>query len=160
MKLFRPNVLAVLTDDQKGQVLVFRRVDIVLGGNRWQFPQGGLDPGEKPEQGLLRELKEDIGTDNVEILMQAPDRIQYVFPPDIQAELSKGDPEKARYQGQEQYWFLARLLNGPEEIHFNHQPQEFDAFQWVSPDRAVKLAVHFKKEAYRKGLNALGLLIR
>ena len=64
---YRPNVCAVITEAPEAtprpgaRVLMFRRVNPTLGAFRWQFPQGGLDPGETPEQGLLRELREEVG---------------------------------------------------------------------------------------------------
>lgn len=48
------------------KVLVGRRRTIE--GEAWQMPQGGIDEGENPREAVYRELKEEIGTDNVEIL--------------------------------------------------------------------------------------------
>ena len=51
---FRPNVGIVLANRQ-GYVLWAKRA----GQNAWQFPQGGMNPGEEPEQAMLRELHEE-----------------------------------------------------------------------------------------------------
>ena len=158
MKIYRPNVCAVLTDDARTRVLVFRRVAATIAPHHWQFPQGGLDEGEDPQAGILRELAEEIGTNDVELLSRLPEPIRYEFPPEVREWLAGHDPEKTRYDGQEQIWFLARLRGGSAVIHFEHQPAEFDAFRWVSPAEAVELVVPFKKEAYRLGLAGLGLL--
>ena len=158
MKKFRANVCAVIADDTRRQVLVFRRVDHIIAGHRWQFPQGGLDEGENPEQGLLRELEEEIGTREVVVLRRSPRPIRYVFPPEVLAMRSQWDAEKRQYIGQEQSWFLTALLHGTDAIHFRNQPPEFDAFRWVTPAEAVELVVPFKRDAYREGLDALGLL--
>lgn len=53
---FRPNVGIILANDD-GQVLWAKRI----GHNAWQFPQGGIQFGETPEQALFRELREEIG---------------------------------------------------------------------------------------------------
>jgi len=53
---FRPNVGIVIANDC-GQVLWARRV----GQSAWQFPQGGINDGETPEQALYRELYEEVG---------------------------------------------------------------------------------------------------
>ena len=53
---YRPNVGIVLTAGA-GQVLWAKRV----GHDAWQFPQGGINPGETPEQAMLRELHEETG---------------------------------------------------------------------------------------------------
>jgi len=155
---YRPNVCAVITDDLRSQVLVFRRVDATLQPHVWQFPQGGLDAGEAPEAGLLRELVEEIGTGDVEVLASLPQPVRYAYPPEIQAALSAKDPEKAKYQGQAQHWFLVHLRGGTSSIHFDHQPQEFDAFRWVSPEEALALVTPFKREAYRQGLTGFALI--
>jgi putative (di)nucleoside polyphosphate hydrolase len=154
----RANVCAVLTDEARARVLVFRRVDGALGAHRWQFPQGGLDPGEEPHAGLLRELREEIGTDAVELLAELPRPIVYLYPPDLLAHLRAAHPDKARYGGQAQRWFLARLREGTAGLHFDHQPPEFDAFEWVAPAEAVERVVSFKQAAYREALTAFGLL--
>lgn len=154
----RPNVCAVLTDAERRQVLVFRRVDIPDGPHRWQFPQGGLRAGEAPEAGMRRELREEIGTDEVEVLERLPAPIAYHYPPDVMAALAARDPAKARYPGQSQHWFLARLRSGTHAIHFENHPPEFDAFEWVLPAEALNRVVPFKQAAYRQALTAFGLL--
>ncbi len=53
---FRLNVGIILSNDQ-GQVFWARRV----GQDAWQFPQGGIDKEETPEQAMYRELKEETG---------------------------------------------------------------------------------------------------
>lgn len=157
-KGFRPNVCAVLTDEARSRVIVFRRVDRALGSHCWQFPQGGLNDGEAAEAGMMRELEEEIGTADAEVLASLAEPIRYVYPPDVLASLAARDPTKAGYEGQEQSWFLVKLHGGTEAIHFRHQPAEFDGFRWVTPEEAVELVVPFKKSAYRKGLAGLGLL--
>jgi putative (di)nucleoside polyphosphate hydrolase len=157
-KPLRPNVCIVLTGRDERRVLVFRRVEWPTFPNPWQFPQGGMKAGETPEQALRRELREEIGTDHVDVLRRAPRPIVYEWPPEIAASLVKDHPKLARYRGQEQHWFLARLRGGTAEIHFNHLPAEFDAFEWVTPQQALERVVAFKREAYRAGLAALGQL--
>ena len=53
---FRANVGIVLMRGS-GEVFLGGRV----GGRGWQFPQGGVNRGERVEEALFRELKEEIG---------------------------------------------------------------------------------------------------
>ena len=48
---YRPNVGIVICNRQ-GQVMWARR----YGQHSWQFPQGGINPGESAEQAMYREL--------------------------------------------------------------------------------------------------------
>ena len=53
---FRANVGIIICNKQ-GQVFWARR----YGQHSWQFPQGGIDQGENPEQAMYRELHEEVG---------------------------------------------------------------------------------------------------
>lgn len=158
MKTYRPNVCVVLTNPEREQVLVFRRVDIALGSHRWQFPQGGLDPDESPEEGMRRELEEEIGASQVEILCRTRKPLRYTYPPDVMAKLKKEGFKKGRFIGQEQHWFLALLPAGTGAIHFDNHIAEFDHWEWVTPAEALDRVVPFKAEVYRLALTEFGLL--
>ena len=71
---FRPNVGIILANEF-GLVLWAKRI----GHNAWQFPQGGIQLGESPEQALYRELREEVGLlpEHVEILAQTSDWLRY-----------------------------------------------------------------------------------
>jgi 8-oxo-dGTP diphosphatase len=54
-------VAACALVDADGRVLIARRpADKDMAG-LWEFPGGKVDPGERPEQTLIRELKEELG---------------------------------------------------------------------------------------------------
>ena len=153
MLVFRPNVCAVITNSQCLRVLVFRRLDDTLE-HRWQFPQGGLLAGETPENGLRRELEEEIGATQVEILQQLPQLLRYRYPPDVLQKIQQRDPQ-ARHHGQEQTWFLVRLANDERDISLaDGSLPEFDAWRWVMPVQAIAEVTPFKREVYQIALRA------
>ena len=53
-------VACALIDDDKRILLAQRPQGKQLAG-LWEFPGGKLDPGERPEQALIRELHEELG---------------------------------------------------------------------------------------------------
>ena len=57
----RIHVMAAAIADGDGRILVTRRPDHVHQGGLWEFPGGKLEHGEGPEQGLARELNEELG---------------------------------------------------------------------------------------------------
>ena len=59
----RPLVLvaAVALVDADGRVLIAQRPAGKSMAGLWEFPGGKVDPGETPEQALVRELHEELG---------------------------------------------------------------------------------------------------
>jgi putative (di)nucleoside polyphosphate hydrolase len=157
MKPFRQNVCAVIVNDGRTRVLVFRRVDRTLA-RPWQFPQGGLHKNESPRAGLLRELEEETGTAAFEIVRRVARPIRYVYPPAVARKLEREGSKLARFRGQEQHWFLVELRGTTGDIRFDREPREFCDFRWVTPRQAAALVVAFKRAAYARGLKGLGLL--
>ena len=51
---------AALVDDDN-RVLIARRPEGKSLAGLWEFPGGKLEPGESPEQTLIRELREELG---------------------------------------------------------------------------------------------------
>lgn len=139
---YRPGVGVVVIDDQ-GRVLVGRRIR-AIGPERWQFPQGGIDEGEAPLEAALRELEEEIGTRDVDVLAELDRPLRY----DLPAAVHPAPRWAKRYRGQEQRWFAVRLRGGEEAIDLETHDPEFDAWRWVTLDEAVDAAVDFKRDVY------------
>lgn len=142
---YRPNVGAALFN-KAGEVLVARRADLKRADlHPWQLPQGGIDPDEPPELAVLRELREEIGTDAAAVLGSIPDWLTYDFPPDVAAKFG------ARHRGQRQRWFALRFLGTDDMIRLDaDEHQEFDAWRWVPLETIPELAVPFKRLIYER----------
>ena len=167
-KKFRSNVAAVIIHPIENKVLMFRRIaekdkksGFFVGGGQlkwnWQFPQGGVNDGESEEQALFRELKEEIGTRDVNIIKVGKKRIRYHYPLKVKRVLDQ-QPQWRLFRGQQQCWFLLHLNCHTDKISFDHDPIEFDDFLWINPRKGLKMVVPFKRKAYRKGLRMLGVL--
>lgn len=143
---YRDNVGAVLFNAD-GLVLVARRADLpnaegAAGG--WQLPQGGMDAGEDPAVAIFRELAEEIGTDQAEILAEHPRWLHYDLPAELWGKALGG-----KYRGQRQKWFALRFLGSDADIRLDLDPHpEFDAWRWARLAELPGLAVAFKREIY------------
>ena len=65
LRPYRPCVGIVLINQAK-QVFVGQRLDNTV--EAWQMPQGGIDDGETAVEAGFREMMEEIGTNNAEII--------------------------------------------------------------------------------------------
>ena len=65
--LLLPVVAAALVDGT-GRILLQRRPPGKAMADLWEFPGGKIDPGERPEAALARELREELG---IEVSPQA-----------------------------------------------------------------------------------------
>jgi putative (di)nucleoside polyphosphate hydrolase len=143
---YRPNVGAVLFNGA-GRIFVARRADFPnaegpAGG--WQLPQGGIDASEDPRIAIFRELGEEIGTANAEIIGEHPDWLEYDLPPELIGRALGG-----RYRGQRQRWFALRFRGVDADIRLDLDPHpEFDAWRWEDLANLPSLAVGFKRDIY------------
>lgn len=56
-------VVAAALVDRDGRLLVQQRPEGLSMAGLWEFPGGKLEPGETPEQALIRELDEELAID-------------------------------------------------------------------------------------------------
>jgi len=141
---YRPCVGMLLLNPQ-GKVFVGRRIDTAKEGDDiWQMPQGGIDKGEAPEDAALRELREEIGTDNAEIVAESRHWLHYDLPSHLLGKVWKG-----RYRGQKQRWFALRFMGQDSDIDVATEHPEFDAWRWVELEDVPALVIPFKRDTYR-----------
>ena len=144
LDLYRPNVGVVLFNPQ-GRVWLGRRAG-AEGPHNWQFPQGGIDPGEDLLEAAKRELQEETGVVSAELLARTDGWIAYDFP-----EGYIGRKAARGFKGQRQVWFALRFTGEDSEIDLEgHHEVEFDAWRWARLEEAPDLVVPFKRPAYEK----------
>jgi len=143
-KRYRPNVAAVILSSDyphKCEFFLGKRLDIK---NTWQFPQGGIDKGESAQEALLRELKEEIGCNSVDIIAEYPHWIKYDFPSGVTAR------KMYPFDGQKQRYFLVRLKSDAKiNLDYYHEP-EFEDYRYVEYKQLLKKATYFKRKVYRR----------
>jgi putative (di)nucleoside polyphosphate hydrolase len=150
LELYRPNVGVVLFH-QDGRVWLGSRTN-TPGPHNWQFPQGGVDPGEDLETAARRELAEETGATAATLLSRTHDWIAYDFPPN-----HGGSKALRGWKGQKQVWFAFRFEGQDSDFDLAAQhPPEFDAWRWAFLDEAAELIVPFKRAAYQRVVDAFG----
>ena len=145
--MYRPCVVAVFINN-KGKLLVGKRPAPPV----WQFPQGGIEKTETAEVALYREMAEEIGCHQFNILLKGAQRTRYTFPKDLQSQITK------KYQGQEQTWFKCEFKKNQKEDLQKALSEEFTEFKWVEPQDILDEIVFWKKDAYIKGLQMLEII--
>ena len=143
-KNFRPNVAAIILSSKypsKCEIFIASRTDIA---NAWQFPQGGIDDGESTKEALFRELEEEIGTRDVEIIAEYPTWVSYEFPPVIAQKMYPYDEKKQKY-------YLVRLKPNAK-IDINTDIPEFSEYKFVSTKEIYEHITFFKRTVYKQVL--------
>ena len=142
-------------------MMVLNRAGLVFMGRRssgpehidathvWQMPQGGIDRGEDPYNGALRELYEETNISSVEKLGEIAEWLVYDLPREIVGQAWKG-----KFRGQKQKWYALRFTGPESEINIatpagGHKP-EFIDWRWVAMSKLPELVVPFKRQTYER----------
>lgn len=138
---YRPAVAAIL-QDRSGRILICERAD---APGAWQFPQGGIEPGETPTIALAREVLEEISLPrNAYHIVAVRGPYRYRFPAGI---------TKKGFRGQSHQYFLLRLRGAKRLIKTEAANAEFRQTRWIRPGQFdLAWLPPMKRRAYRRAL--------
>jgi len=145
---FRPNVGIILLN-HRDEVFWGKRVR----QHSWQFPQGGIKPGESPAQAMFRELYEEVGLrpEHVKIVGRTREWLRYEVPEQWMRRELRGS-----YRGQKQIWYLLRLTGRDTDVCLRRTDKpEFDAWRWHAYWVPLDAVIEFKRAVYQQALHEL-----
>ena len=140
--------VGVIILNKNNQVFVAKRKDNPI--NKWQMPQGGVNPGESYLSAMKRELYEETSIKSIEILKEINGFFEYELPDNLVGIIWKG-----KFRGQRQKWFITKFTGYENEINLRTKHPEFIEWKWILPNELPNVIVYFKKNLY---LNLLGNL--
>ena len=137
------NGVGIIVLNKENKIFVAKRIDNPK--NFWQMPQGGVNKGEKLLSAALRELEEETGMKEVELIQEIDGTITYELPPHLLGIIWKG-----KYKGQKQKWFLMRYLGNDRDINIKTEKPEFLEWKWIDLDLLTEVVVDFKLHVYKE----------
>ena len=140
--------VGIVVLNSENEVFVGKRKDNPF--DKWQMPQGGVDPDEPLIVAMKRELKEETSIKNIEVLKEFDQWFEYELPENLIGKIWKG-----KYRGQKQKWFIVRFIGLENEININTKYPEFIEWKWINMILLPDLIVSFKKNIYKKVLDEL-----
>ena len=144
-KNYRPNVAAIILSSSYPNEVKFFLAERSDMPNVWQFPQGGIDEGESADEALFREMEEEIGTRDIEIIAEYPEWLSYDFPEHVAQKMYPFDGQKQRY-------YLIKL-NDNSKINLETEHPEFVDHEFVDYDELFDKVAHFKLDVYQKAID-------
>jgi len=147
---FRRNV-SILLINQNNQLLLgerFRQDSI------WQFPQGGVEDLDSLEETVYREIQEELGLQReaVQIVKKLETTNKYsweVIPAHF----------VGKYQGQDQTFWLVKLVEPAAKFELVQEHQEFSQVKWVDIENVLTLVEPVRVDGYARAINEVKKLI-
>ena len=134
--------VGIVVLNKQNQVFVAKRIDNPK--NFWQMPQGGVDKGENFLSAAYRELEEETGIKDVELIQEIDGTMVYELPEHLLGIIWKGE-----YKGQKQKWFLMRNLGSDDDINIRTDKPEFLDWKWIDLNMITEVVVDFKLHIYK-----------
>ena len=135
--------VGIIVLNKENKIFVAKRIDNPK--NFWQMPQGGVDKGEDFLTAAHRELNEETGIKNIELIREIEGTTTYELPNHLLGIIWKG-----KYRGQKQKWFLMKYLGNDNEINLKTNNPEFLEWKWVDLDQITEIVVDFKLHVYKE----------
>lgn len=139
----RPNVCMIVLNSE-GDIFMGERKG---EAGKWQFPQGGVEPGLSLEENVLKELSEEIGAKKslfrIIRKLKATNDYEFLRPPDY---------AKGRWRGQSQSFWLVDFLGEDSDIDLEAHNPEFMDFKWCSLAEVRKIAEPVRLPGYNRAL--------
>ena len=110
---WRPNVVICVTNHAKVLMCFHEKFSL------WQFPQGGIEPGESVLEALAWELSEELGEEFAQSCMKSPvflgaDRITFRSKATIQTNPTQGEPQEIKIKGK--VYYIYQVTSATAEI--------------------------------------------
>lgn len=122
---YRPVVLGIVVNDNK-QFLIVQK--LIYRKNEWEFPGGGVEENETPKQALLRELKEEVGSEKFTVVSESKTKGGHEWPDEII--LKRYQRLGKLFRGIRTKYFLVRFFGQKQEIKF--RADEIKTGKWVT----------------------------
>ena len=135
--------VGIIVLNKENKIFVAKRIDNPK--NFWQMPQGGVDKGEDFLTAAHRELNEETGIKNIELIREIEGTTTYELPNHLLGIIWKG-----KYRGQKQKWFLMKFTGNDKEININTKNPEFLDWKWIDLDQITDRVVDFKLHVYKE----------
>jgi len=122
---YREKAAGIVVDDSSNFLIVQL---INYDEDDWNFSGGGIEPGENAEAAILRELQEELGTNNFKLVKKSKHSTQYEWSNSVIARRLK--EKGSTFRGQNMQYFLVRFKGERENI--KPDLSEIRNIKWVN----------------------------